>query len=143
MAATVPSRYGCPAVIRTAVREIPDVTGSARRDRGAVVDQAEALFLVEFRGGSTSPRDLVDMHDALRQAVTRLGTTGVPIVWRSGLLLPVECRCLCLVQAARESDVLLARDTAALPTARVQQACALTGDRRPFFPHHSGSEGRN
>jgi hypothetical protein len=90
-----------------------------------VVD--EGLFLVVVEGRSSS-RDVVVMHRALRQAVARLGAGGVPIRWCSAVLLTDECRCLCLVRAAHRADVVLARDTAALPTAAVHPVHRLTGD---------------
>ena len=87
-----------------------------------------ALFLVEFRSCPPSVGDAVEMHRALHRAVTRLGSTGTAIRWCAAWLLPDECRCLCLVQAAREADVTLARDLAALPTASVSPARALGGE---------------
>jgi hypothetical protein len=81
-----------------------------------VVD--EGLFLVVVDGRS-SASDVVGMQRALRHAVSRLGAGGVPIRWCSALLLTDVGRCLCLVQAADRSDVVLARDTAALASARV------------------------
>ena len=86
------------------------------------------LFLVQFRSCPPSVGDAVEMHRALRRAVTRLGAAGTAIRWCAAWLLPDECRCLCLVQAAREADVVLARDLAALPTASVVPARALGAD---------------
>ena len=87
--------------------------------------QEAGLFLVQFRSCPPSVGDAEQMHRALRRAVTRLGTAGTAIRWCAAWLLPDECRCLCLVQAAREADVVLARDLAALPTASVAPARAL------------------
>jgi hypothetical protein len=89
------------------------------------------LFLVQFRTCPPSVADAVEMHRALRRAVTRLGAAGTAIRWCAAWLLPDECRCLCLVQAAREADVVLARDLAALPTASVAPARALDGPPLP------------
>ena len=86
---------------------------------------AAGLFLVQFRSCPPSLGDAVEMHRALHRAVTRLGAAGTAIRWCAAWLLPDECRCLCLVQAAREADVVLARDLAALPTASVRPARAL------------------
>lgn len=89
------------------------------------------LFLVQFRSCPPSVGDAVEMHRALHRAVTRLGSAGTAIRWCAAWLLPDECRCLCLVQAAREADVVLARDLAALPTASVAPARALGGGTLP------------
>ena len=93
----------------------------ARRHREA------GLFLVQFRSCPPSVEDAVEMHQALHRAVTRLRSGGTAISWCAAWLLPDEGRCLCLVQAAREADVVLARDLAALPTASVTPARALGG----------------
>ena len=87
------------------------------------------LFLVQFRSCPPSAGDAEEMHRALHRAVTRLRSTGTAISWCAAWLLLDECRCLCLVQAAREADVVLARDLAALPTASVSPARALGGER--------------
>jgi hypothetical protein len=71
------------------------------------------------------------MHRALHRAVTRLGSAGTAIRWCAAWLLPDERRCLCLIRAAREADVVLARDLAALPTASVSPARALGGGTLP------------
>jgi hypothetical protein len=107
-----------------------------RRHRGT------GLFLVEIRSRPPSAEEALDMHDALRRAVTRLGTSGTAIRWCAAWLLPEECRCLCLVAADREADVLLARDLAALHGASVRSAHALTGDRPVAVPRPlpTGSE---
>jgi hypothetical protein len=89
------------------------------------------LFLVQIRSCPPSEGDAVEMHRALLRAVTRLGAAGRPIRWCAAWLLPDDCRCLCLVQAAREADVVLARDLAALPTASVAPARALDGPPLP------------
>jgi hypothetical protein len=91
----------------------------------------EELFLVQFRSCPPSVGDAVEMHHALHRAVTRLGSAGTAISWCAAWLLLDECRCLCLVQAAREADVVLARDLAALPTASVVPARALDGPPLP------------
>ena len=88
------------------------------------------LFLVQFRSCPPSVEDAVEMHRALHRAVTRLGSAGTAIRWCAAWLLPDDCRCLCLVQAEREADVVLARDLAALPTASVSAARALGGGPR-------------
>ncbi|SHN71413.1 hypothetical protein SAMN05660350_01897 [Geodermatophilus obscurus] len=87
----------------------------------------EELFLVQFRSCPPSVGDVVEMHRALHRAVTRLGSAGTAIRWCAAWLLPDDCRCLCLVQAAREADVVRARDLAALSTASVFPARALGG----------------
>ena len=105
-----------------------------RRQRGRVGERRHGetgLFLVQFRSCPPSVADAVEMHRALRRAVTRLGAAGTAIHWCTAWLLPDECRCLCLVQAAREADVVLARDLAALPTASVAPARALDGPPLP------------
>jgi hypothetical protein len=106
----------------------------------------EGFFLVVFDGGASS-RDVPAMHRALRQAVTRLGAEGTAIRWCSALLLTDVCRCLCLVEAASRSDVVLARDIAALPTAVVHPVHRLPGDRwpgpAPHLAHPPDSEGRS
>jgi hypothetical protein len=89
-------------------------------DDGPLVD-----FLVEVRSCPPSVEDAVEMHRALHGAVTRLRSTGTAIGWVAAWLLPDTGRCLCLVQAARESDVVAARDLAALPTAPVSPIRAL------------------
>jgi hypothetical protein len=91
----------------------------------------EQLFLVQFRSCPPSVGDVVEMHRALHRAVTRLGSAGTAIRWCAAWLLPDDCRCLCLVQAAREADVVLARDLAALSTASVSPARALGGAALP------------
>jgi hypothetical protein len=93
--------------------------------------RAAGLFLVQFRSCPPSEADAVEMHRALLRAVTRLGAAGTAIRWCGAWLLPGECRCLCLVQAAREADVVLARDLAVLPTASVSPARALGGSPLP------------
>ena len=89
------------------------------------------LFLVQFRSSPPSVGDTVEMHRALRRAVTRLDSAGTAIRWCAAWLLPDDGRCLCLVQATRQSDVVLARDLAALPTASVSRARALDGSPVP------------
>jgi hypothetical protein len=89
------------------------------------------LYLVEVRCCPPSVDDAVDMHRALHRAVTRLGEAGTAIRWCAAWLLPDECRWLCLVRAAREDDVVLARDLAALTTASVSPVRALAGDPSP------------
>jgi hypothetical protein len=83
------------------------------------------LYLVEVRTCPPSADDAVQMHRALWRAVARLGATGTAIRWCAGWLLPDDGRCLCLVQADRESDVGRALDLAALTTASVSPARAL------------------
>ena len=97
------------------------------------------LFLVEF-SSTPAADEAADMHHALRYAVLRLRLAGTPIRWCSGLLVPAEHRCLCLVEAREREDVVLARDTAALSGARVHVVRPLP-DRPPSI-HSSGSRGR-
>ena len=115
---------------------------ATRRDGGRVVDQrdGEGLFLVVVEGRSSS-RDVVAMHRALHSAVTRLAAGGTAIRWCGALLLTDVCRCLCLVAAASRSDVVLARDVAALTTAAVHPAHALTGT--PAVPQRRSRRGRS
>ncbi|MFW3170662.1 hypothetical protein [Geodermatophilus sp. CPCC 206100] len=89
------------------------------------------LYLVEVRSCPPSVDDAVRMHAALRDAVTRLGSAGTAIRWCAAWLLPDQHRCLCLLQADRESDVVLARDLAALTSASVTPARALGGAPLP------------
>jgi hypothetical protein len=107
------------------------------RTRGGTVSGVvdEGLFMVVVEGRS-SASDVVGMQRALRQAVSRMSAGGVSIRWCRALLLTDTCRCLCLVQAAHRSDVVLARDIAALPSARVHPVHPL--DDRPWHvpaPH--------
>ena len=121
--------------------------GERQRDRvdGGRHRQA-GLYLVEIRSRPPSAdgaaAETVVMHAALRRAVDRLGASGTAIRWCAAWLLPDESRCLCLVQAGREADVLLARDLAALPGATVSSARALDDDRPVAVPRPSptGSE---
>lgn len=119
-------------------RERGRVDGGRHRQAG--------LFLVEIRSRPPSAdgvaAETVVMHAALRRAVDRLGASGAAIRWCAAWLVPDESRCLCLVQAAREADVLLARDLAALPAATVSPARALHDDRPVAVPRPSptGSE---
>ncbi|MGY1636766.1 hypothetical protein ACI78V_08945 [Geodermatophilus sp. SYSU D00742] len=83
------------------------------------------LYLVEVRSCPPSADDAVEMHRALSRAVTRLGSAGTAVRWCAAWLLPGEGRCLCLVQAAREADVVRALDLAAVTTASVSPARAL------------------
>jgi hypothetical protein len=98
---------------------------------GVARHQEAGFFLVQFRSCPPSAGDAEEMHRALHRAVTRLGSAGTAIRWCAAWLLLDECRCLCLVQAAREADVVLARDLAALPTASVTPARALDGPPLP------------
>ncbi len=94
-------------------------------DRVAAVDGIRRpggdLFLVEFSAAHAGD-DAAEVHHALRFAVRRLAATGVAIRWCSGLLVPADSRCLCLVEAGSRDDVVLARDTAALSGASVHRA---------------------
>ena len=54
------------------------------------------------------------------------------IRWAGALFLPEEARCVCLVRAADAAHAVLARDTAGLPTARVQAAQELSGGCADF-----------
>ena len=111
----------------------------SRRPGGTVPDGDRSLFLVEF-SATPAADDAADMHHALRYAVARLRAAGTPIRWCSGLLVPADHRCLCLVEAGRRDDVVLARDTAALSDASVQPVRPLP-DRPPSI-RSSGSRGR-
>ena len=121
----------------------PDRVGAvdgSRRPGGTSPVGDRNLFLVEF----SVPRvadDAATMHHALRYAVRRLADTGLAIRWCSGLLVPAEHRCLCVVEARTRDDVVLARDTAALSGASVQQV-RLLPDRSPSL-RSSGSRGRS
>jgi hypothetical protein len=116
------------------------VDGS-RRPTEAMPDDFGDLFLVEFSctGGAD---DTAEMHQALRYAVQRLRSAGRPIRWCSGLLVPDDHRCLCLVAAGTREDVLVARDTAALSGASVQPV-RLLPDRPPSSLRSSGTPGRS
>jgi len=103
-------------------------------------DDVGDLFLVEF-SCTRGVDDTADMHRALRYAVQRLRSAGRPIRWCSGLLVPAEHRCLCLVAAGTREDVLVARDTAALSGASVQPV-RLLPDRPPSL-RSSGTRGRS
>jgi hypothetical protein len=119
-------------------RERDRVDGGRHRRTG--------LFLVEIRSRPPSAdgaaAEVVDMHSALRRAIARLRTSGTAIRWCATWLIPDDGRCLCLVQADREADVLLARDLAALTGASVSSAHALDGDRPVAVsrPSPTGSE---
>jgi len=98
------------------------------------------LFLVE----STAPQaadDAVRVASALRYTVVRLAAAGTAIRWCSGLYVPDGHRLLCLVAAGDRADVVLARDTAALPAAVVHRVRPLPD--RPSSPSPSRSEGRS
>ena len=108
-----------------------------------MVDEQDGggLFLVVV-GSRSSSRDVVAMHRALHSAVTRLAAGGTAIRWCSALLLTDVCRCLCLVAAASRSDVVRARDVAALPAASVHPVHPLSGDHRPLRTHLPDPKGR-
>jgi hypothetical protein len=89
---------------------------------GLTLDGGPALFLVELRSAASAVDDLQRMQRALRHAVARRAATGAAIRWAAGVLVPAEGRCLCLVEATEESDVLDARNTAGLHTAPVRPA---------------------
>jgi hypothetical protein len=112
----------------------------ARRHRGRVpvlppprptIDASPSLFLVELRATSASSADVAGMHRALRLAVARLGSTGVPIRWLSGVVVPSEFRCLCFLQAHEEGQVARARDTAGLPNASIRPVVPIPDDPSP------------
>ncbi|SFO14007.1 hypothetical protein SAMN05660359_01697 [Geodermatophilus obscurus] len=122
---------------------------TGERQRGLVDGgrhRQAGLFLVEIRSLPPSTdgaaAEAVEMHTALRRAVARLAASGTAIGWCAAWLLPDEGRCLCLVRADREADVLLARDLAALSGASVSSARALDGDRPVAVsrPSPTGSE---
>lgn len=96
------------------------------------------LFLVELRGSSPEGRDEEGMSAALRLAVRRLAATGTPIRWCGGWHVPADRRCLCLVEAADGTAVVLARDTAALGPAGVHPVRPL-----PDRPRPARDEGRS
>lgn len=84
-----------------------------------------ALFLVELRAAADLPSDVRPMHQALVHAVNRLHLTGTAIRWSSTVLLPADSRCLCLIEAADQASVVLARDNAGL-NAAVHRAQSLS-----------------
>ena len=91
-----------------------------------------ASFLVELRTSEGTAHDLHRMLRALRLAVSRQAAAGAGISWASALLVPSDCSCLCLLQAAEIVHVTRALDVAGLPAVPVrrvyQLADALTGD---------------
>jgi hypothetical protein len=93
------------------------------------------MFLVELRASGSGFDDVERMHGALRHAVSRRAASGAMIDWAGGLLVPSERRCLCLVEAAEEHDVLRARDIAGLHAAPVRPAFLL-----PHPPGHVSAE---
>ena len=99
----------------------------AHRPEHTALPPARTLFLVEFPGGSATSGSVEDMHAALRHAVARVAASGMPIRWCSGWFVPADERCLCLIEAADEACVVLARDTAALTAARVNPVRPLDG----------------
>jgi hypothetical protein len=107
------------------------VDGTRRPERTASPGDA-GLFLVEFSVAHAAD-DAAGVHHALRYAVRRLAASGTAIRWCSGLLVPAEHRFLCLVAAGSRDDVVLARDTAALPGASVHRVRPLP-DRPPVPP---------
>ncbi|SNS70884.1 hypothetical protein SAMN04488107_3511 [Geodermatophilus saharensis] len=109
------------------------VDGTRRTGRSAPPGDAD-LFLVEFCA-TWAADDAAQVHHALRYAVRRLAAAGTAIRWCSGLLVPAEHRVLCLVEAGSRDDVVLARDTAALPNASVHRVRPLPD---PPSPRHRG-----
>ena len=103
----------------------PGGTVSGVRNGRSPEVEVGGLYLVEFQGRPAVSRDVVDMEAALRGAVARLSAGGTEIRWCGAWLLVDTCRCLCLVQAARASDVVLARDTASLPAVDIEPARSL------------------
>jgi hypothetical protein len=89
---------------------------------GFKLDGGPALFLVELRSAASGADDLQRMQRALRHAVSRQAASGAAIRWAAGVLVPADGRCLCLVEASEESDVLDARNIAGLHTAPVRPA---------------------
>ncbi len=104
---------------------IPSTPGGGRRGE-------RASFLVELRASDGTSQDVRRMLRALRLAVSRQALAGAGISWASALLVPSDCSCLCLLQAAEIVHVTRALDVAglaAVPVRRVYQlADALTGD---------------
>jgi hypothetical protein len=86
---------------------------------------ALSAFVVELRAAGRPAGDIRGMHEALMYAVARLRAGGVAITAGRSLLLQGDARCLCLLLAAGEPSVVLARDTAGLGSASVYQAVAL------------------
>ncbi len=111
----------------------------SRRASGTRLHGDGSLFLVEFTSTGVAD-DAADMHHALRYAVLRLQDGGMPIRWCSGLLVPADSRCLVVLEAGKRDDVVLARDTAALSGASVQQVRPLPD--RPPSVRFSSSRGR-
>jgi hypothetical protein len=113
----------------------------ARRFERTPSRDAWALFLVEFPGGPAEVAAVEEMHAALRHAVARVAATGSPIRWCGGWFVPADERCLCVLEAADEDCVVLARDTAALTMARVHEIRSL--DDRTGTPPSPRSRGRS
>lgn len=84
-----------------------------------------SAFVVELRAPGSPSSDIHGMHKALMYAVSRLRVAGVAITAGRSVLLPRDARCLCLLLAAGEESVVLARDTAGLSTAAIHQAVPL------------------
>ena len=107
---------------------IPDSPGTP----GGGARHEPAWFLVELRTSKGTLHDLQRMLRALRLAVSRQASAGAVISWASALLVPSDCSCLCLLEAAEIAQVTGVLDVAglrAVPVRRVYQvADSLTGD---------------
>ena len=92
-----------------------------------------SVFLVELSAPGSPSSDIDGMHKALMYSVSRLHARGVAITaWRS-VLLPRDARCLCLLLAAEEESVVLARDAAGVSAASIHRAV-------PLRPHRGWDE---
>lgn len=90
---------------------------------------APSVFLVELTAPGSPSSDIDGMHKALMYSVSRLHARGVAITaWRS-VLLPRDSRCLCLLLAAEEETVALARDAAGVSAASIHRAVPLPAPR--------------
>ena len=90
------------------------------------------LFLIELRGAGSGVQDVERMQAALEHAVARRAATGAAIGWVGGLVVPSDRRFLCLVRAAEEDDVRLARDIAGLHAAEVRPAYQLPSHQHGY-----------
>ena len=94
---------------------IPSTPGNGR-------DSERASFLVELRASDGTPQDVRRMLRALRLAVARRSSAGAGIRWASALLVPSDCSCLCVLEAAGVAEVIRALDVAGLPAVPVRPA---------------------
>jgi hypothetical protein len=101
------------------------VDGPERSGR-CPLDGGPALFLLELQAAGSAVDTVRRMQRALRYAVVRRAATGAAIRWVAAVLVPVDGRCLCLVEAGEERDVLTARDAAGLHATPVRPAYLLS-----------------